>query len=167
MHTNFLRTWQLLYPLYNGLKVSLLQDKLAYEGLLHRQVIEHWNAIPSERFRSHYVFVGFNALTESERQLLILLRDRGCADFYFDYENPCLSDPENRASLFMKDNLQLFQSRYAIPANEESTMPTITHISVSSTVGEAREVYHILQQCKIDAARIVLIQQGQAHQTKT
>lgn len=146
MHTNFLRTWQLLYPLYNGLKASLLQDKLAYEGLLHRQVIEHWNAIPSERFRSHYVFVGFNALTESERQLLILLRDRGCADFYFDYENPCLSDPENRASLFMKDNLQLFQSRYAIPANEESTPPTITHISVSSTVGEAREVYHILQQ---------------------
>jgi hypothetical protein len=72
MHSNFLRTWQLLYPLYKGLTEQLLQDQLAYEGLLHRQVIEHWDSIPSERFRPQYVFVGFNALTESERQLLIL-----------------------------------------------------------------------------------------------
>ena len=138
MHGNFLRTWQLLYPLYNRLTANLLQDNLAYEGLLHRHVIEHWDAIPPERFRPHYVFVGFNALTESERQLLLLLRDRGCADFYFDYETPWLSDPENRASLFMRDNLQLFQSRYAIPRNEDAMTPAITHISVSSAVGEAR-----------------------------
>lgn len=146
MHGNFLRTWQLLYPLYNRLTANLLQDNLAYEGLLHRHVIEHWDAIPPERFRPHYVFVGFNALTESERQLLLLLRDRGCVDFYFDYEAPWLSDPENRASLFMRDNLQLFQSRYAIPRNEDAMTPAITHISVSSTVGEAREVHHILEQ---------------------
>lgn len=146
MHSNFLRTWQLLHPLYKGLTDNLLRDQVAYEGLLHRQVIEHWDSIPAERFRSHYVFVGFNALTESERQLLILLRDRGCADFYFDYENPCLSDQENRSSLFMKDNLQLFQSCYVVPANENTNAPTITHISVSSTVGEVREVHHILEQ---------------------
>ena len=53
MHGNFLRTWQLLYPLYNRLTANLLQDNLAYEGLLHRHVIEHWDAIPPERFRPH------------------------------------------------------------------------------------------------------------------
>ena len=42
MHTNFVRTWQLLYPLYKGLQEDLLKDNLAYEGLLHRQVIEDW-----------------------------------------------------------------------------------------------------------------------------
>ena len=92
LHHRFIRTWELLYPLYQGLRDSLLSDQLAYEGLLHRHVLEHWHQIPDSAFEQHYVFVGFNALTESERQLLIHLRDRGCADFYFDYEDTYLSD---------------------------------------------------------------------------
>ena len=145
MHNTFLSTWQLLYPLYVGLRDSLLQEKLAYEGLLHRHVIENWGSIPAERFKKHYVFIGFNALTESERQLMLRLRDRGCADFYFDYESTYLSDEGNRASLFKDDNIKLFKSRYSIPKTE-FVPPKITHVSVSSTVAEAREVYRILQQ---------------------
>lgn len=146
LHRQFIRTWELLYPLYKGLTENLLQDGLAYEGLLHRQVIEHWESIPEIAFRKHYVFVGFNALTESERRLLLNLRDRGCADFYFDYENNYLSDPENRTSLFKDDNLKAFPSRYVVPTNTNSERPKITLVSVDSTVGEAREVYHILNE---------------------
>lgn len=146
LHRQFIRTWELLYPLYKGLSDNLLQDNLAYEGLLHRQVIEHWDTLPDTAFRQHYVFVGFNALTESERQLLIRLRDRGCADFYFDYEDSYLSDPENRASLFKDDNLKTFPSRYAVPARTTAERPKITLLSVDSTVGEAREVYQVLNE---------------------
>ena len=144
LHHRFVRTWELLFPLYKGLTNSLLQDNLAYEGLLHRQVIKHWDSIPAERFESHYVFIGFNALTESERQLLLHLRDRGCADFYFDYEDAYLSDPENRASLFREENLRTFPSRYEIPTRTDAEPPKITLLSVDSTIGEAREVYHVL-----------------------
>lgn len=153
-HQTFIRTWQLLYPLYQKLTESLLADGLAYEGLLHRDVMAHWDSIPKDRIRKHYVFVGFNALTESERQLLLHLRDMGRADFYFDYENSCLSDPDNRASLFMADNLRMFPSLYTIPASPEVHSPIITHVSVSSTVAETREVYHILQQLYPDGDTI-------------
>lgn len=146
LHRQFIRTWELLYPLYKGLSDNLLQDNLAYEGLLHRQVIEHWDTLPATAFRQHYVFVGFNALTESERQLLIRLRDRGCADFYFDYDDSYLSDPENRASLFKDDNLKTFSSRYVVPARTTAERPKITLLSVDSTVGEAREVYQVLNE---------------------
>ena len=146
LHHQFIRTWELLYPLYKGLTDNLLQDQLAYEGLLHRQVIEHWDTLPDTAFCKHYVFVGFNALTESERQLLIRLRDRGCADFYFDYEDAYLSDPENRASLFKDDNLKAFPSRYIVPKRTHTFGPKITLLSVDSTVGEAREVYHVLNE---------------------
>ena len=146
LHHRFIRTWELLYPLYQGLRDSLLSDQLAYEGLLHRHVLEHWQQIPDSAFEQHYVFVGFNALTESERQLLIHLRDRGCADFYFDYEDAYLSDPENRASLFREDNLRTFPSRYTVPERTSTERPTITLLSVDSTVGEAREVYHVLNE---------------------
>ena len=146
LHQQFIRTWELLYPLYQGLTDNLLKDQLAHEGMLHRQVLEHWEDIPDSAFRKQYVFVGFNALTESERALLIKLRDRNCADFYFDYEDSYLSDPENRASLFKDINQRTFTSRYAVPPQTDKVRPKITHISVDSTVGEAREVYHILDQ---------------------
>ena len=84
MHTYFVRTWQLLYPLYKGLQEDILKDNLAYEGLLHRQVIEHWDEIPQEKFNEQYVFIGFNAMTESERQLMLRLQEMGRADFYLD-----------------------------------------------------------------------------------
>lgn len=146
MHTNFLHTWKLLYPMYERLTKELLKEGLAYEGLLHRQVITNWKAIASENFRQYYVFVGFNALTASERQLMINLRDCGRADFYFDYEDDCLSDSSNRASLFKEYNLNIFPSKYNLPPRDISQRPSITHISVSSTIGEAHEVYHILNE---------------------
>lgn len=146
LHKQFLRTWEILYPLYAQLKEQLLEAGLAYEGLLHRHVIETWEDIPDSVFEKQYVFIGFNALTESERQLMILLRDRGIADFYFDYENERLSDPENRASLFMQKNLQLFPSHYPLAQGQENHQSKLTCISVDSTIGEAREVYRILEE---------------------
>lgn len=150
MHPHFLRTWQLLYPLYTSLRQNLLSDGLAYDGLLHREVIEHLDSIDPQRLKQHYVFVGFNALTESERQLMLHLRALGRADFYFDYENSRLRDPENRASLFMEDNRRLFQSRYTLPASDNTQDPECRLISVPSTISEAHEVYHILRELYTD-----------------
>lgn len=150
MHPHFLRTWQLLYPLYTSLRQNLLADGLAYDGLLHREVIEHFDSIDPQRLKPHYVFVGFNALTESERQLMLHLQALGRADFYFDYENYRLRDPENRASLFMEDNRRLFQSRYTLPASDNTQDPQCRLISVPSTISEAHEVYHILRELYTD-----------------
>ena len=148
LHERFLHTWDVLYPLYTALRTNLLQDGLAYEGMLHREVLEHWDAIPAERFRKQYIFLGFNALTASERELMLRLQAMDRADFYFDYDSPYLSDPQNKASLFKEENLRLFTSRFAIPDSQLLTScseaPQITLISVPSTVGEVHEVYRIL-----------------------
>ena len=148
LHQRFLHTWDLLYPLYTTLRERLKQRGLAYEGMLHREVIEKWKDIPLERFREQYVFLGFNALTASETQLMLRLQEMGKADFYFDYDGPFLSDLQNKASMFMEENLRQFRSRYDVsePARS-SDLPgelDITLISVSSTVGEANEVHRIL-----------------------
>ena len=148
LHQRFLHTWDLLYPLYTTLRERLKQRGLAYEGMLHREVIENWKDIPEERFREQYVFLGFNALTASETQLMLLLQEMGKADFYFDYDSPFLRDPQNKASMFMDENLRLFRSRYNVPepaANVDVLGELdITLISVSSTVGEVHEVHRIL-----------------------
>ena len=148
LHQRFLHTWDLLYPLYATLRERLKQRGLAYEGMLHREVIENWKDIPEERFREQYVFLGFNALTASETQLMLLLQEMGKADFYFDYDSLFLRDPHNKASMFMEENLRQFRSRYNVPEPATNlAVPgklDITLISVSSTVGEVHEVHRIL-----------------------
>ena len=154
LHQRFLHTWDLLYPLYTALRCSLMQDGLAYEGMLHREVLANWDKIPIGRFREQYVFIGFNALTTSERELMLRLQDMEKADFYFDYDSPYLRDSQNKASLFMEENLRRFQSRYKIP-DSRLMMPNseATHlhlISVPSTVGEVHEVHRILSEIILD-----------------
>lgn len=150
LHKRFQHTWEMLYPLYTALREALLRNGLAYEGMLHREVLEHWDKIPYERFHEQYVFLGFNALTASERELMLHLQGMDKADFYFDYDSPYLSDSQNKASLFMEENLRLFQSRFPIPSSGSSTqdtrypMPDITLVSVPSTVSEVHEVNRIL-----------------------
>ena len=150
MHKRFLHTWDLLHPLYSALRENLLCDGLAYEGMLHREVLERWQSIPQESFREQYVFLGFNALTASERELMIRLQEMGKADFYFDYDSPYLRDPQNKASLFMEENLRLFTSRFPIPdsrlATPSNDICDITLVSVPSTVGEVHEVNRILSE---------------------
>ena len=146
LHHSFLHTWDLLFSLYTALRNNLQQDGLAYEGMLHRQVIDNWEDIPAERFRQEYVFIGFNALTTSERELMLRLQEMNKADFYFDYDATYLCDPQNKASLFMEENLQLFHSRYSIPEQQSSsaTLPSILLSSVPSSVEEVHEVHRIL-----------------------
>lgn len=147
LNQQFLHTWDLLYPLYTALHDNLLQDGLAHEGMLHREVLAHWEEIPAERFRDQYVFLGFNALTTSERELMLRLQEMGRADFYFDYESPYLHDPQNRASLFMEENLRLFHSRFTLPELSLDIDSTNIHlISVPSTVGEVHEIHRILSE---------------------
>lgn len=162
MHQQFIRTWQLLYPLYCDLREELLKDGLAYEGLLHRQVLESWDSITEDTFSKQYVFIGFNAMTESERQLMLNLQQMGRADFYFDYSDHLLRDEQNAASRFMQDNQLLFRSRYTLP--DVITTPLeekdITLITVSSSVSQAHQVHEVLDRLKdnvIDWTRTAVV----------
>ena len=150
MHQQFIRTWQLLYPLYCDLREDLLKEGLAYEGLLHRQVLESWDSITEDKFSKQYVFIGFNAMTKSERQLMLNLQQMGRADFYFDYSDHLLRDEQNAASRFMQDNQLLFRSRYTLP--DVITTPLeekdITLITVSSSVSQAHQVHEVLDRLK-------------------
>ena len=143
-----LQTADNLYEIYQRLNAELKADGLAYDGMLHREVIEKLQATDDRQQAADghtektYVFVGFNALTTSEEQLLLYFRDRGQADFYFDYSDTLVVDEHNCSSLFMKHNQVLFPSKYTLPPI--SSNPRFNYIEVNSTVAEAQEVHRIL-----------------------
>lgn len=139
----FMQLWDSLWPLYDAFRAELLRDGIAYEGLLHRHLIEHWDESAPGRMRKHYVFIGFNALTASEEALLVKLKEAGIAEFHFDYSDRKVADPENRTSLFIERNKRLF-GLTDIGQGEEDTEKDVRLIQVPSTTGEAHEVWRVL-----------------------
>ena len=105
----FLENWNILYEVYTDLNDLLLVKGLAYEGMLHRRVVEKLRSDGPQGFPfSTYAFVGFNVLNECEKSLFSLLHKAGKALFYWDYDLFYLLNPRHEAGRFMRQNLEQF-----------------------------------------------------------
>ncbi|MDR0421428.1 MAG: PD-(D/E)XK nuclease family protein [Proteiniphilum sp.] len=155
----FQETWQILYELYSSFRVELQEKGIAYEGMMFREVADRARAGElgnTDGLNSpddSYIFVGLNALTPAETVLLEHLKNRGMADFYWDYESPQVHDGQNRASLWVKENLLRFPSRFMLQRSDreedlpDTGQPEKTYIEVigiPSGVGQAKHVTQIL-----------------------
>lgn len=78
----FLQLWSHFYDIYTDFNSRLVQQGLAYEGSLYRQVVQ--NSIHFEHEK--YIFVGFNMMQEVELELCDQLKKLGKAAFYWDYD---------------------------------------------------------------------------------
>ena len=149
----FLKIWKLLYPIYMELREKLSAEGLAYEGMIYREVIESLktdtepgtsNPMDIPNYEK-IVFVGLNALTIAERELLKMLKNKGIADFYWDYSSEKIKDEDNKASFFMKENKTMFPSDYPLP-EEEPSHTEFEIIGIPSRIGQAKQLYPILEQ---------------------
>jgi len=148
----FRATWEVLYPLYMRFKAELEADGLGYEGMIYRKIAEDIakkedNTAPLidklAEFRG-VVFVGFNALSSCEKVLLKALKKTGIADFYWDFNGELIRDTNNKASLFMRENIILFPSKYDLDFSIEQPQE-IEVIGIPSAVGEAKMVSKIVK----------------------
>lgn len=142
----FNHIWRSMLPIYTRLREELQKEGIAYPGMLCREVVEQINTIsvPDKK----YVFVGFNALTETEKQLMLALRDLSRAAFLWDYSHPWIADPQNRASLFREENLQLFLPEWMPPEDDDKHIPNIHLLQVPSLTGQTKEITKILANLK-------------------
>lgn len=142
----FHQTWKILYELYSAFRAALHNKGIAYEGMLFREVAERAKAgelvIPE---KGGYIFVGLHALTPAETLLMEQFRNRGVADFYWDYDSPLVRDESNRASYRVKENMLLFPSRFPLSSESgDTSVPQVELIGISSGVGQAKQVTRIL-----------------------
>ena len=147
----FLQIWNILYPLYKEFNKVLQIKGTAYEGMAYRCLAERVKSSPVEDvMRAEYadvekfVFVGLNALNECEKTVLRKLRDASRAEFCWDWSGSLIKDGQNRSSLFMAENINEF--RQEMPFEEESHVPEINVVSISSSVGQAKRLPDILAQ---------------------
>ena len=137
----FIRLWEDLNGVYEEFKASLLNEGLAYEGMLYRGVVEQSLKNSSSLFEDkHYVFVGFNALNQCEEELFDHLQRLGKASFYWDFDNYYLADQTQEAGYFLRKNLVRFpHAGYQPDCNSLTNVPkSMKIVNIASQVGQAQ-----------------------------
>lgn len=141
----FRSIWNILGKVYIRFRKQLKEKGIAYQGMQMREVIERnreeeSRLIDSEE-ESTYAFVGFNVLSQAERELFKQLRKQSL--FYWDFDRYYVNAPEggeHEAGRFIKDNLLRFGS--ALDASDfdffrQTDKKQITIIDSPSESGQA------------------------------
>ncbi len=135
---DYISIWHLLWPLYNKFIGELESKHLTYNGKKYRDAAIKARAMQPDDFEfKHYVFAGFNMLSTSEHELFKAMQGKGIAEFYWDYNSPCLRIATNKATKFLDEYVREFPQ----PNNEEpnTTMPqNIYAVGVPSNYAQAR-----------------------------
>jgi len=105
----FAELWSNLPELYKNFTKVLNNHKIGYNGLINRDLCNKIdnNLISFDTYEK-YIFIGFNALTKSQKKIMQAVQKTGKALFFWDYDNFYTKDIENEAGLFVRENLKLF-----------------------------------------------------------
>ena len=103
---NFIRIWEVIGDIYSAFRSELMQQGIAYSGMLYRNAIETF--VPEKITYERYAFVGFNVLSTVEEELFHLIKNTGKALFYWDYDVYYRDASFHEAGSFIRNNLKKF-----------------------------------------------------------
>jgi PD-(D/E)XK nuclease superfamily len=102
---HFLEIWKGLYPVYKEFKNELTADKLAYSGMIHREVaesIESTFKLAGKKQEGEFIFAGFNALTLAEEKIISWLIMNRNAKVFWDEDEFYVDMPHREAGTFFR-----------------------------------------------------------------
>ena len=160
LKARFAALWQVMGSVYHDLRHALLEKETAYEGMLQRHAINHFD--PSRLTHERYVIVGFNVLNRVEQALFDHLRDSGRALFYWDYDLHYYDNPRHEAGLFVRENI----ARYGNALEDSGIYDNLRHLksitTISAPTDNAQARYlsqcltrHHTPQCEQDTAIVL------------
>lgn len=143
----FVKLWQAMLEIYREFRKQLSSRGMSYSGMTYRSVCEglrNGSLEDEVNEYSRYVFVGFSTLSRSEEEIFSYFRNRGIADFYWDFASPAFKIEGNRALRFMKNYVRNFPSLYKSVGKEAERFPEVEIMSFASTIGQVKAVPKIL-----------------------
>lgn len=178
LRTKFYTLWQLLGPLYHKFKKNLEADRLTTSGGSYRDAAERIEGGYEPFAGEKLVFVGFNALSESERKIFSLLKkmrvnvegsEEPKADFIWDMVHVTDADEKDPSVKFTAANSR--QDRFPMPEwiadtiekSSEGNVPEIEVVAVPSNVMQVKEASRRLseiyekEKAEVQDARIAVI----------
>ena len=132
----FKTLWEVLPELYENFTQILSDRNVCYSGMAYRKIAEK-GFLDSVRLRySKYIFIGFNALSNSEQKLFDWMKLKDIGDFYWDSESPFITE-YNIAGRFVKEYKNKYKSKLDI-ADINKNIPVAEIIGIPSNVGQTK-----------------------------
>ncbi len=141
LQKRFTQLWEIFRALYFDFKAHLQNQGLAYPGMAYREVAE--NCIHGKtlvKAQNHLVFVGFNALSKAEEQIIQSHVRAGSATVYWDADLYYLENEREEAGHFIRQAIKkLPPTEIWQFDNSLRTEPkTVNIIGVPLKVGQAK-----------------------------
>jgi CRISPR/Cas system-associated exonuclease Cas4 (RecB family) len=150
----FLRMWRRLYDVYRQFKTDLAAQGLAYEGMLHRSVVEDLKTKSAEVLKSKgsVIFAGFNALTSAEERLITFFVETYSAKVYWDTDAYYVNNAVQEAGMFFRE----YQEKAILGKTFEQNIPShlqekiisgkeIHLFGAAQPIGQAKIMSQVLQ----------------------
>ncbi len=153
--------WNKLTTYYNELNQLLLAKELGYNGMIYKQVANSiFEVVDFYEPKSVY-FAGFNALSNSEKQIIQTFVSSGKGQFIIDGDPFYIENEHHEAGYFIRKNLNtsFLNSNKWVKNHYLSDKKEINIIASPSNVNQAKICGNILQslsQAEIDKTAIVL-----------
>jgi|TARA_R100000479_G_scaffold165252_1_gene104541 hypothetical protein len=159
----YLQFWNSLYEFYTKLKGTLLEEAIAYQGLVYRMASEKIESYIDQNNIKKHVFIGFNALNSAEQDIIQNLLQTGNTEVYWDADETFVDDTKHSASLFIRrylKNWSFFEQNKPLGiSNYFQEEKDIHFVEVQKNIGQAKYVGELLatySKEKLNSTAIVL-----------
>ena len=100
LQQDYISFFKSMFVLYSDFKEKLLREKLAYQGLAYRSAAVNIKDVTLEWEKIW--FVGLNALTKSEQEIINYLKEKDVARVFWDADNFYYNNPIHEAGSFLR-----------------------------------------------------------------
>ena len=162
---NFHKTWKILLKVYKDFKIVLREKKLAYKGIVYRDVVDNLSVNINHNEGVNYLFVGFSVLSNAEKKFIKFFIKNYSAMVFWDFDDYYFSDYKQEAGesfrAFKEDKVLYSTFPKVIPNNFNSIEKEFCSVGVGSQVGQAKVLGNLLENIKkkkdFDADKILVL----------
>ena len=153
---NYKSFWKKIKIYHKVLKDILLKKRKGYQGLIYKiasQEIQHY--VENQKHKKH-VFIGFNALSKSESEIIQEILENKLGEIYWDIDHKHIKSEYNNANFFIDSYLKNWtyhkNNKAHIISEEYSDKKSISVIGTPKNIGQVKYVGEIIS--KMDNSQI-------------
>lgn len=116
---NYLKFYHSLYGVYSAFRQHLAKDNRAYSGMAYRMVADMIDSKIDDLRYEHVYFVGFNALSESEKHIVQAFVKQGRGSIIADGDDYYYTDISQESGHFLRMMQKQFPQAGFFPVHED------------------------------------------------
>ncbi len=158
----YLSLWDKLPEYYQKLNTELVKRQVIYQGAAYKNFYDQLiNPEGGFEFAAHYYFIGFNALSNSEEQIINYLRKEKLADVFFDVDQSYFENIEHEAGHFYRKIVKHWGTKKEVGNHFNSQPKKIEVIETAQQIAQTKIAGSIIEKlvandANMDQTAIVL-----------